>query len=286
MKKLLALLLAVVMLLSVMALTGCEKDEPNPSTPNSGNNENNDPGNNENPGNSGDTTDLYALVSAAMQKTLAAKAFSGQIKSQIKQNLMGSESETKAEYTIQGNLADSAKPIIGFNGSVTMYEQELPTAYYYDGAVMYIVEYGNGYKMDGSFEEFMEKLDMNAIVRDLPKELFDGATATTEGDTTKVEVPVESETFKTIHNDFLVDLFYDVLGEYISPVVAENAKIVITVKNGYAVGYELSVKANYTIGNDFIIYDVVQTTTLDSVDQDVTVTPPEGYQDFGYPEWG
>ena len=66
----------------------------------------------------------------------------------------------------------------------------------------------------------------------------------------------------------------------------DNVKIVISVANGYVKSYEVSFHANYTIGNDFISYDYSHSVTFESIDQEVTVTPPEGYENFMEMGWG
>jgi len=289
MKKLFALLLAFVMLLSAMTLAGCEKDDTDPSSPTSGNNENNgDNGNNGNNGNNeNEPVDLHALVSAAMKKTNEATSMSAVMTMDMAMDVMGTKTETNMTFNIQASMADPEKPVISMAGTMNIMEQEMPYSYYYDGEWMYVLVYGEGYKMRASLEEFQQEAGgTGELMVDLPKELFEGVTATTEDGVTKVELTANSDAFKNLYNEMLKELFADVLGENTDPVVVDEVKIVVSVADGYVKGFDMSFKASYTIGEDYIIYDVTESVVYESINEEVTPTPPEGYENFGEMDWG
>lgn len=271
MKKLIAWLLAAFMLFGVMAMAGCDKDNTNSNSGNGG----------------GDTTDLYALVSNAMKKTQEVTSYSAVIKQNMKQNLMGTVMETDAEFNIKASMPDPSAPVIGMDGKMATDGEEIPFAYYFDGTWMYYSMYGEGYKMQVSLEEFEQDAGgMDDFFTDLPKDLFTGVTGKTENGTTKVELTATSDAFKTMYQELVTEMFYDVLGEDISAVVVDDVKIVITVANDYVTGYEMSFKASYTIGSDSVSFEVEQSLIFDSINEDVTVTPPEGYENFPEMGWG
>lgn len=271
MKKLIALLLAAFMLVGTLALVGCDKDNDPAGTPNSGNN----------------STDLYTLVTTALKKTTDATSYSGSIKQVVTENVMGHSTEVRADYTIKASLADPAKPLIGMEGNMVMSGETVPYVYYFDGEWMYYSMYGEGYKMQSSLEQFEKDAGgIDSLFTDLPKALFDGMTATTEGNTTKVTLTADSDTFKNMYTKLITDMFTDVLGENITPVVVTDVMIAVSVANGYVMGYDLSFVGTYTIGSDSISYSYSQAVNFDSVDKEVTVTPPEGYENFMELDWG
>ena len=277
MKRIIAFLLAVVMLVGMMALVGCDKDNENPG---SGNNPNTD--NNQN-----NVTDVYALVTAAMKKTMDAKSYIGAIKQTVTENLMGNTSTVKADYTLKASLGDPAKPLMGLDGEIEMEGEKMPYTYYFDGAWMYYVMYGEGFKAQATMEEFKEDAGgIDSLFTDLPKAIFDGVTAKTEGNTTKVELTADSETIKAMYTELITDMFYDVVGDIITPVVVSDVKIVVSVADGYVMGYDLSFKSSYTIGSDSVSYDYSQSVVFESIDKAVTITPPDGYENFMEMGWG
>ena len=275
MKKLFALLLVFVMLLSTMTLMGCEKDDTDPSNPNAGNTEPEQP------------ADLYTMVSEAMKKTNEATTMSAVMTMDMALDLMGNKSETSMTFNICASMTDSEKPVISVDGTMSMAGQEIPYSYYYEGEWMYVLIYGEGYKLKASLDEFQQEAGgTEQVMVDLPKELFEGVTGTTEGGVTKVELTADSDAFKAMYNELLKEMYTDVLGENIDPVVVDDVKIVVSVADGYVKGFDMSFKASYTIGSDYVNYDIVTSVVYESIGGEVTPTPPEGYENFGEMDWG
>lgn len=262
MKKLLAFFLAAVMLSGIVSLTGCKESATKPN-------------------------ELCTQVNESMQKTQDLKSYSAVIKQSIKQDLMGISSESKAEFQLKASMNNPQKPVISMDGIITLAGQQMPMVYYYDGSWMYCAVSGEGYKMQASMEQFQENTSgIEQFITELPNELFDGVTATIENGVTKVELTADSEAFKAMYNDMMKDLFTDVLGDDTSKIVVDDVKMIITMANDYLKSYDISFKCNYTIGNDSISFEVVQSLVFESINEEITITPPEGYENFPEMGWG
>lgn len=261
MKKWIAVLLAVMMLASVFGMTGCDKD-------NLGGGDNN-------------TTDLYTLVSQAMENSQKVSSYSATITQVSTQSLMGMTMETNMTMNIKANAADSNNPEIGMDGSMTMDGQNIPYAFYFKDGWMYISTYGEGYKMQVTLDEFQQDAgSVEEMFTDLPKELFDGVTAKVENGVTTVELTADSDEFKAMYEKLVQEMFADVLGDDISAVEVSDAKIVISASGGYVRSYDMSFKCSYTFSGETISFTVTQNLVFNSINEDVTITPPEGYESF------
>lgn len=146
---------------------------------------------------------------------------------------------------------------------------------------MYQAINGEGYKIKATLEEFQnETVGTDNLLVDLPKELFDGITATTVDGVTKVELTAESEIFKKLYEDMLKQVLSDAASNKDIAMEVDDARIAIAVADGYLKSYDLSFKVTCTLGDEYAIYDLNMGIIYDSVNEKLTVTPPEGYENF------
>lgn len=285
MKRFLAFLMVLALLMSLCLLTACgdgddKKDDKKESTSETGDK---DGGDGDKDGNDGDKdgdgdndsgdnkADLYTIVKNAMDKTNAATSTEAKMTYTLAQDLMGMKSESSAELTMQVNGSE-----IGITGTVAAEGTEIPCEYYYDGEYLYMSMYGEGYKMAASLEEFEQQAGgTSEFLVDLPKELFDNAS----GDAGNLVLTLDEAAAESLFHDAIAEVVADVVGDDLSQTTTKDAKITLSVKDGYLAKFRLEFTTEIVAGSDKVTYDY--DVALEFIKYSgVTVTPMEGYENF------
>ena len=215
--------------------------------------------------------DLYTIVKNAMDKTNAATSTEAKMTYTLAQDLMGMKSESSAELTMQVNGSE-----IGITGTIVAEGTEIPCEYYYDGKYLYMSMYGEGYKMAASLEEFEQQAGgTSEFLVDLPKELFDNAS----GDAGNLVLTLDEATAENLFHDAIAEVVADVVGDDLSQTTTKDAKITLSVKDGYLAKFRLEFTTEIVAGSDKVTYDY--DVALEFIKYSgVTVTPMEGYENF------
>ena len=275
MKKLLAFLMVLALLMSLCLLTACG------SNGGDANNDDNKEGTSENGGNAdggndtndggNDEDDLYTIVKNAMDKTNAATSTEATMTYTLAQDLMGMKSESSADLTMQVNGSE-----IGITGTVVAEGAEIPCEYYYDGEYLYMSMYGEGYKMAASLEEFEQQAGgTSEFLVDLPKELFDNAS----GNADNLVLTLDEATAENLFHDAIAEVVADVVGDDLSQTTTKDVKITLSVKDGYLAKFRLEFTTEIVAGSDKVTYDYDVALEFTKY-SGVTVTPMEGYENF------
>ena len=256
MKRILAILMAMVLLCGACLLTACsdqsgddgKKDEP---------------------------VDLYTVVKDATEKTLAATAYEAKSVFVMDTDMFGTQMKTTADLIMKYNgkeVGVEGKSIVEMAGSKT----ETPCAYYYDGAYMYMTMLGGGYKIAATEEDFAEAVgNSGAYITVLPKELFEGVTGTADN----IVLTVDDATLKNLYGEAIGELIGEEIDD-LPDVTIKDGKITISVKDGYLAAFNVEYTCEIVSGEeDTVTYACSQTTEFVRYG-DVTVTPMEGYEDF------
>lgn len=285
MKKLLSILLVLCMLVSMFMLASCEDtSNTNNDDDDKGKTEEKDKGDGDKDKGDGDKKEeaFYDIFTAAAKKTDEAKTSEVKMTNVQKTNLMGTTSETTTTGTAQYNMTNKDKPIVNMDAKVSTSGFSMDMKIYYDGEYMYVNAMGMGYKQKVSVDEVKESSGGSFNISLLPKELFEGVKATKNADgTTTATVTITNEVFKTTYKDVLVDLFADVIsGEDLTNVTVKDAKVDLTIADGYVTKYTVNYTAEYAIGNDKVSHEITEQMEFYNFDKDITITPMEGYKDF------
>lgn len=227
------------------------------------------------------TSDAYAVVSAAIEKTQGLDSIAAEMNMEMN---MAAEGITmsipiKVDMKIKGMQSDD--PIIGSTISMSMLGESIEMEMYQDSEWTYIVSDGTSYKTSISAEdsEYDYSDDMNDMIQLIPEELLENVTLTTGSDGSQtVTVSVPDEKFAEIYDDFLAGL--DTAGIEGADINISEAVVTITVANGYVSVYDMSFKMDMEIEGVSAATDVKASVKYSDPGAEVTITPPEGYQDF------
>lgn len=273
MKRILAILMAVCLLCSACLLTACggngDVDNGGSSAVGSTNGGNADSGNKE------ESVDLYTLVNNAIQKTDELTSCQVDIKLSMDGTIMGLVDDTNSTMVLKMN--GDKMSVIG-SVSANTYGQEIETdmEYFFDGNYIYMLVYGEGYKMPCTAEEFNQQSGTGSLLQELPKELFDGI----EGDGSNVVLTLDEAACESIFSDAIVELCQDIIGEDLNQVTTKDGKVTLSVKDGYLSTFNVEFTCEMGSGNDTATYVYKQDCTFSNHGANIAITGPAGYEDF------
>ena len=251
MKKFLSVILALALVMSVM-LVSCKKET------------------------------AESLVNGAMEKTNAHDAVEAEMNMELVMSVMGMEMEMPIDMKIQAKDTKSEKPTTYTSMTMSFMGEDVSSEAYVEGDWVYSLTEGEGSKM--SREEAEEDIGASAysdILTEFPSEVFEGVEIVKNEDGTKtVEFTLTKEQLGEFYSE-LVDSFTETAGgDESTEVDISDAKVKITVKSGEIFEFVMSfdmimsvmgieATAECTIDCDYVKFD-----------DDVVITPPEGYLDF------
>ncbi len=266
-KKILALTLAAMMIVSLFALTSCAKETP------------------------------FSLVTGAVAKTNALDAIDIDMDMDIEMTIMDETMNVPMEIDMQatGLRTDDMKSYMEM--TMEMSGIEVATEVYQEGDYFYMSMLGMDMKMKaGEFTADYDGMsDVESMVKTLPEEIFTEDVVIVENDdgTKTVALTIPDEKFGEIYTDLVDEMAASVAeGTTIADLVLTNTKVEITVdENGYISVYGITFDMALTMdmGADMAALGmgtIKATATVDTVirynnpGEPVTVTPMEGYESF------
>lgn len=298
MKKLLLVLLALCVMSMTLVLASCDSDEPEtpvdenvenvdtPETPDETPTEPDAPAETpaETPAEPEKPAEVNVadLVNGAVKATLEAGGYEAKIYKNIDSDIMGTKKNSWLDVVAKANGNN-----ISVEGKKFEYDYESAHNYYYDGSWMYYTMYESNFKQQATLEEFANEAGgIAAMLVELPEAAFANATKADNGGETAVELTLDEATVKTAYRGTVVKIFNDILGDMIDPVVISNAKLNVTVANGYIKAFSLTFTGEYTAGKDKVTYNFNQTIDFANVGQGVTINLPANLSDYMEMDWG
>lgn len=253
MKKILSVIIAIALVMSVM-LVSCKKET------------------------------AESLVNGAMAKTDAHSATEINGTIELVMSVMGMEIEMPIEFMMQMTDLQSDTPTTYTKMSMSFMGEEVNSETYSEGDWVYTLADGEGYKMSAAESEDMgDSSGLADVLTVFPSEVFEGVEIVKNDDGTKsVEFNLTQDLLGELYSS-LVDSLSETTGGEGSEVELSDAKIKITVKNGEVSKFVMSfdmimsimgidASASCTMSFDFVAFD-----------DDVKITPPEGY--LAFPEY-
>ena len=260
MKKLTAIILSVIMLLSAVSLVSCSKDE----------------------------ISAKLVYENAKEKLLSREAYEANIVMDMELGTAGQDISVKSsmEYNIKADGIGSDSPVSYADIEMKILGQSVDVISYTEGEFVYVdtmgvkmkmlkdSELGSGYNFETTVNDF--EIDVPASILETAK-----ATADKEGNY------VLSFTFNgTEHADILKNFTDNVVSGIDSSIENYTASV-------GKVKYELVISEDYTLkgikleaamelisGGVSMTIDVAVESEYVAFNEDVTVTPPEGYLDY------
>lgn len=260
MKKLLSLVLMAALALSlVFALASCEQ------------------------------LTAYQLVSDAVAKTNGLDAVDAEMKMNMKTVTSGITMDVPVTMSMKATGLKGENPIVSANMVMPILGEEMPIEVYNEGDDFYIVMAGEGMKMKAG--EYTEEYDVSSdfmdVIKALPEDVLKDVEIVKNSDGTKtVSVAISDAVFAEVYKDLLDSTKESAGGADLgADVSVSGAKVEITVnKDGYVSSYKTSFTMEMTIS---VLGQEIKTTTEADIavtyknpGAAVTITPPEGYQNF------
>ncbi|MBR7132313.1 MAG: hypothetical protein IKD04_02150 [Clostridia bacterium] len=267
MKKITALALALLIILSALTLTACGGNKSGGEASNNTNKE----------------ASVYETVAKAIENTLNAKSYDADIDTLLKTDLMGSKSENSADVNIKAAALDTDKPKALAIGKRIMEGYTSDLNEYFDGEWRYFGNAEQGtYKTQCTFAEYAKEVgNPQSIVTALPEALFGNAQSKKNDDgSLTVTLTADEATVESLYKDVVTAIVYNVCGEDLTQVTTKNGTIVVTVADGYVKEYKVSFVSEITAGSDKVTYDSANSVTFISCGKDITVTAPANLDNY------
>ncbi len=222
-------------------------------------------------------------VASAVEKTNELDSFEAEITMEIAMAMEGMTMTVPMTVDMKAENANGEKPIFSATMSTSLLGMAVEADLYCDGEWVYYSGDGMEYKMpaEESGDEYDYTGDIDAMLKDIPGELFkDKQFAKNDDGSSTVIIDVPNEVFAEIYDELIDSMNEESTDEAVGDVEISDAKISITIKDGYISVYDISFKMSMTTYDVESTSEVKTSVTFKNPGEKVTVTPMEGYQDF------
>ena len=262
-KKIIALLLVFCLALCFAACKENAKDQGE---------------NNDNPA----EQSVIALLNDSVKKSQELDAVDACLNMEMKISAEGIDMTVPLKADIKSTGLKGDNPLVSMVMTMSMLGEESTTEMYKEGEWVYFVADGMEYKMSASEmgDEYDYSNDINDMLKTIPEDIVKTAKTEKGSDgSTTFTMTVSGEKFTEIFADFLDGVTED-YGTMGGEVKVSDADIKITASNGYISLYEMVFVMDISAEGTETKLDVKAGITYNNPGQAVTVTAPEGYQDF------
>lgn len=261
-KKLIALLLALTVLCTGVLLTACGGGEkaPDPVVEKS----------------------VAEVLNDAMKKTQALESMSAEMKMEMNMAAEGITMSIPISAKIKAKDIKSDNPVMSIAMTMSMFGESIDIEMYQEGQWAYVVMGDMKYKanakdMEGKFD-YADSI--NDIMKEIPEDLLKDVELVKAEDGSQIATIVfPGEKFAEIYDD-LIESVNSETGTEMGEVKISDAVVKTTVANGYITAYDIAFTMDMTVEDMKSTTEAKMTVTYENPGQSVTVTPPEGYQDF------
>ena len=260
-KKLISLLLALTVLCTGLFLTGCGNEDVPEETK---------------------AKTAFEIIDEALQKTQNLESMDAKIEMEMSMGADGFTMTIPMSIKIMGKDLKAEKPVLSTVISMSMLGQSIEMEIYQEDQWAYMVMDEMKYKLnvkDATDElDYAENADY--MLQEIPEELLKDVQPVTAADGSQTfTVNFPEETFDRIYDE-LIESVGSNMGTDIEDAKISDAVATITVADGYVTVYDLAFNMEMTAEGVSTTTAVKATCTYNNPGQPVTVTPPEGYQDF------
>ena len=222
------------------------------------------------------------IISEALSKTRQLDCVSAELKMEMSMSAEGMSMDIPITADIQAKGLQGAAPVVATDLAISMFGMDVQMQLYQEGEWVYIVYGDMKYKMPAAdATDDMDYTDnLGNMLQDIPEELLtDVQMVKEENGAMSATISFPEEQFAKIYDAFIGDMNTQI-GVDIGEFAVRDAQVKITIADGYVSAYEMSFTMVMTVEGVETATDVKAGVTYKNVGEDVTVTPPEGYQDF------
>ena len=226
-------------------------------------------------GNEGATSVGAAFLNEAIQKNKALDSLAAKMEMTIDMSIQGMTLSVPvtADVKVVGETAYTKM-------STSLLGQEIKVEAYMEDGWIYMVLGDQKFKNNADTSEYDYSDDMNNMMQELPDDLLKTAAVTENADGSKTaKVTLSGKQFTSLFSAF-VDGLSATTGTGIEGVTIGDAVVSVTVAEGYVTEYDMEFSMNMTAAGTETATEVKATMTFEEPGSTVTITPPEGYQDF------
>ena len=234
----------------------------------------------------------YQLVSDAIGKNEALDAMDASVDMKMKMATQGVTLEMPLTGSVKASGLKGENPVALVNMQMSLMGQNIATSIYTEDGDAYVTMSVMGMSINRKVKagEVPEDYDLGivieSVVKRLPEEMLKDAEVVKNSDGTKtVAAVLPEESFGDIYNEIIGKMMEKANLDTDVNMSLSDTHVEITVdKNGYLSAYKLLYKMNITMlteGKEVKVdADVETVITYHNPGAAVTVTPPEGYQEF------
>jgi len=234
----------------------------------------------------------YEIVNEAIANTTALDSMHATMKMNMDMELGGLGTSVNVPITadIKATGLQGESPVILSDVTVSVMGMGVTTSTYTEGEYLYMSVMDEKYKVKiAEMDDYDGMSDVNNMLKSLPEELLAEVVATENANGTKtVKVSVPQDMLQTLYADLITQVQESAAeGATVSDCAISDAEVEITVsEDGYVAEYNMEFDMEMTMSmaglEVTVSAEVEAEIEIENPGEPVTVTPPEGYQD--YPE--
>lgn len=229
-----------------------------------------------------DKPDPAKVINSALERTAALNSINAEVEMNIDLMSNGVTVTIPMTMTCKGVDLQSESPRAAAVMEMSAMGVSIEMEMYMEDEWIYVNAFGSGLKINAdAYEAANGSINTGAdYLETLPEEILKDVEliANSDGSQTAT-VSVPNDVFTTLFED-LIDSANSTASTDAESVTVNNAMIVMTIKDGYIVTYDISFEMVIENSGESITAKVSAKTKYNDPGMDVTITPPEGYQSF------
>ena len=223
------------------------------------------------------------VINGAIENTSKLNEYEADMNMKIDMTMPNVTMSVPMDISMKVKDADKENPIVWALMSMEMMGQEIEMESYMDSEYAYVLSDNEGYKMpiDADENEFDYTESLGEMFKELPADLIKDIELEKNKDGVyTVTVSIPNELFKEAYSDFIDEMNETALGDVVGEVSISDCVVAVSVKGDYVTNYDISYKMSMTVQGTEVNSTVTGTIEFLNPGEAVTITPPEGYQDF------
>ena len=262
-KRIVSLFLALVVLCAGVMLTACNDETGTPP----------------------DTVaqkSVSEVINEAMKKTSDLDAMAATMKMEMNMAMEGMTMSVPITAEIKAKDMQGDNAVASILITMSMFGQEINMEIYQEGQWAYVVMEDMKYKAD--VKDLEGELDYansaNDMLKEIPEELLkDVELVKAEDGSQTATIAFTAEKFAEIYEELIATANSET-GTETEEVKISEPVVKITVANGYVTVCDIAFTLDAAVEGINTTTEVKATLTYENPGEPVTITPPEGYQDF------